>query len=429
MIAAKGAPEAIVDLCHLDAAQSQVIAAQVAAMAVDGLRVLGVARATFDATPLPGNQHDFEFEFLGLVGLEDPVRPEVPKAIAECHAAGIRVVMITGDHPATAVSIARQAGLPADGRAMTGTELLALSDEALAARLADTHIFCRVQPEQKLRLVQAFRARGDVVAMTGDGVNDAPALKAAHIGVAMCARGTDVAREAADLVLLNDDFTSLVTAVRYGRRVFANLRKAIVFIVAVHVPIVGLSVLPVMLGWPMLLMPVHVLFLQLIIDPACSVVFEAEPLEDKAMNMPPRRPEAHLFDARVLVRGLLQGAGLLGVLLLVYAQARTFSGSDDVARALTFTVMVLSNLGLIWANRFWRPAAMTGRHGANQSFIWIALATVVLMGIILSVSVISGLFAFAAPSPRMLAAGLGAAALSLLWFEVVKWGLVRRGWA
>ena len=292
MIAAKGAPEAIVDLCHMNATRQAAIAAQVATMAGDGLRVLGVARATFSASELPAEQHDFDFEFLGLVALEDPVRPDVPEAIAECLAAGIRVVMITGDHPATAVSIARQADITADGQVMTGAELMALDDEALAKRLADTRVFCRVGPEQKLRLVQAFRARGDIVAMTGDGVNDAPALKAAHIGVAMGARGTDVAREAAALVLLNDDFSSLVTAVRYGRRVFANLRKAIVFVVAVHVPIVGLSILPVMFGWPMLLMPVHILFLQLIIDPACSVVFEAEPLEADAMNVPPRRQDA-----------------------------------------------------------------------------------------------------------------------------------------
>src|SRR5450755_717965 len=236
MIAAKGAPEAIVDLCHMDVARAAAVAAQVAALADNGLRVLGVARSTFDAEPLPGKQHDFAFEFLGLVALADPVRADVPAAIAECRAAGIRVVMITGDHPATAISIARQAGLACEGRVMTGTDLSALSDEALGLQLAETRIFCRVRPEQKLRLVQAFRARGDVVAMTGDGVNDAPALKAANIGVAMGARGTDVAREAAALVLLNDDFASLVTAVRYGRRVFANLRKAIVFVVAVHVP-------------------------------------------------------------------------------------------------------------------------------------------------------------------------------------------------
>ncbi|WP_431276005.1 cation-translocating P-type ATPase [Variovorax ureilyticus] len=322
LIAAKGAPEAIVDLCHMDADRSAEVAAQVRLMARDGLRVLGVAQATFGAAPLPGIQHDFDFRFLGLVGLEDPVRPEVPHAIAECREAGIRVVMMTGDHSATAISVARQAGLDADAAVVTGVELAGLSDEALEARLAQTHIFSRVQPDQKLRLIRAFNARGDVVAMTGDGVNDAPALKAAHIGVAMGARGTEVARESAALVLLNDDFASLVTAVRYGRRVFANLRKALVFVVAAHVPIVGLSVAPVLLGWPLLLMPVHILFLQLIIDPACSVVFEAQPLEPDAMKRPPRRADQRLFDKAVLVRGLWQGAGLLALLVGLYAGSR-----------------------------------------------------------------------------------------------------------
>ena len=426
MIAAKGAPEAIVDLCHMDVARAAAVAAQVAALADNGLRVLGVARSTFDAEPLPGKQHDFAFEFLGLVALEDPVRADVPAAIAECRPRGIRVVMITGDHPATAISIARPAGLACEGRVMTGTDLSALSDEGLGLQLAETRIFCRVRPEQKLRLVQAFRARGDVVAMTGDGVNDAPALKAANIGVAMGARGTDVAREAAALVLLNDDFASLVTAVRYGRRVFANLRKAIVFVVAVHVPIVGLSILPVMLGWPMLLMPVHVLFLQLIIDPACSVVFEAEPLEAGAMTAPPRPPNARLFDAAVLVRGLWQGAGLLVMLLAVYALARSAADSDDVARALTFTVLVLSNLALIFANRSWHGPALPGQGGSSRSFVWIALAAIALLGTILAVPALSRLFTFATPTPAMLVAGMTAVGFSWLWFEAVKWKLGRR---
>jgi Ca2+-transporting ATPase len=426
MIAAKGAPEAIVDLCHLDATRHAAIAAQVAVMAGDGLRVLGVARAVFSAQALPGDQHDFDFEFLGLIGLEDPVRPDVPQAIAECRAAGIRVVMITGDHPATAASVARQAGLDADARPITGTELDALDDAELAARLADTTIFCRVQPEQKLRLVQAFRARGDVVAMTGDGVNDAPALKAAHIGVAMGARGTDVARQAAALVLLNDDFASLVTAVRYGRRVFANLRKAFVFVIAVHLPIIGLSILPVLLGWPMLLMPVHILFLQLIIDPACSVVFEAEPLEPQAMTAPPRRPDARLFDAEVLIRGLWQGSGLLAMLVAAYALARSASQSDDTARTLTFTALVLSNLTLIHANRSWGSVSLTGGNGVNRSFRWIALATLALLGLVLGVPAIRELFAFALPSPTLLLVSAGIALVSLLWFEAVKWWLTRR---
>ncbi len=421
LIAAKGAPEAIIDLCHMDAQRSAAIAQQVTALAQAGLRVLGVAQATFASDALPGNQHDFDFEFMGLVALQDPVRADVPHAIAECHAAGIRVVMITGDHPSTAVSIARQAGLGGDSAVMTGAELDAMDDEALRIRLADTQVFCRVQPEQKLRLVQAFRARGDVVAMTGDGVNDAPALKAAHIGVAMGARGTDVAREAAALVLLNDDFASLVVAVRYGRRVFANLRKAIVFVVAVHVPIVGLSILPVLLGWPMLLMPVHILFLQLIIDPACSVVFEAEPLEARAMTDGPRSPGMRLFEATVLSRGLWQGLGLLGILLLVFGMTRDASGSDPAARAMVFMVLVLSNLALIHVNRSWARTPLAGPRVANQAFVWISLFTVLLLSVVLTVPVVGQLFAFELPSLLLLMGGLVAVVAGWLWFEAVKW--------
>jgi P-type Ca2+ transporter type 2C len=426
LVAAKGAPEAIIDLCHLDAARHAPIARQVELMAGDGLRVLAVARAISTSASLPDGQHDFEFEFIGLVALEDPVRPDVPAAIAECRAAGIRVVMITGDHPQTALSIARQAGLVADGRALTGPELDLLDDAALAARLADTDVYCRVRPEQKLRLVQAFRARGDVVAMTGDGVNDAPALKAAHIGVAMGARGTDVAREAAALVLLGDDFASLVTAVRYGRRVFANLRKAIAFVLAVHLPIVGLSIVPLLLGWPMVLMPVHILFLQLIIDPACSIVFEAEPLEADAMRVPPRRPDARLFDAQVLARGLVQGSGLFGIVLLAYLIARSATGSDETARALAFVVLVLSNLALIHVNRTWTPGRDSTRPW-NPAFGWIVSATCVLLAVVLWLPAVSALFAFTTPSTTLLLTGAALCLAALAWFQASKW-LVGR-WA
>jgi Ca2+-transporting ATPase len=424
LIAAKGAPEAIVDLCHLDAGQGARIAAQVQAMAADGLRVLGVAQAGFAAGVLPAIQHDFEFRFLGLIGLEDPVRADVPRAISECRAAGIRVVMMTGDHPATALSVARQAGLNTDSPAVTGTELASLSDAELRDRLARTSIFCRVQPDQKLRLVRAFRARGDVVAMTGDGVNDAPALKAADIGVAMGARGTEVARQAAALVLLNDDFASLVTAVRHGRRVFGNLRKAIAFVVAAHVPIVGLTVLPVLLGWPVLLMPVHILFLQLIIDPACSVVFEAEPLEADAMQAPPRASHQRLFDRALLVRGLFQGAGLLVLVLAFHAAARTLlpadAQRDDAARALTFVVLVLANLALIQGNRRWGRGEARRPNAGSACFGWIAAASVAVLAGVLATPTIRRLFAFAAPPPLWLLWAVAVAALSAAWFDFTK---------
>ncbi len=425
LVAAKGAPEAIMDLCHLDAARHEPIARQVQKMAGDGLRVLAVARAMFPSGALPDAQHDFEFQFIGLVALEDPVRPDVPAAIAECRAAGIRVVMITGDHPQTALSIARQAGLVVGGQAVTGPELDQLDDAQLAARLADTNVFCRVHPEQKLRLVQAFRSRGDVVAMTGDGVNDAPALKAAHIGVAMGARGTDVAREAAALVLLNDDFASLVTAVRYGRRVFANLRKAIAFVLAVHLPIVGLSIVPLVLGWPMVLMPVHILFLQLIIDPTCSIVFEAEPLEANAMLAPPRRPDARLFDAQVLLRGVVQGSGLFGIVLVAYLIARSSSGSDETARALAFAVLVVSSLALIHVSRTWSARRDSTRHW-NAAFGWIASASCALLALGLWVPAISDLFSFTTLSATLLLSGAALCVGAWAWFEATKWLAGRR---
>ena len=268
IIAAKGAPEAIADLCHLDTASTRQLLTDVERMAQQGLRVLGVAKGAVGQASLPDRQHDFDFSFVGLVGLADPVRPTVPATVEECRSAGVRVVMITGDYQTTAENIAQQVGLDNPKDIITGPQLDQMSDECLAKRIGHVSVFARVVPEQKLRIVNAFKKCREIVAMTGDGVNDAPALKSAHIGIAMGGRGTDVAREASALVLLDDNFSSIVDAVKLGRRIFDNIKKAVSYIFAIHVPIAGLSMAPIFVGdWPIILMPIHVVFLELIIDP------------------------------------------------------------------------------------------------------------------------------------------------------------------
>ena len=420
IIAAKGAPEAIIDLCHLDASVAQDILNQVNALAEQGLRVLGVAKAAFTQQALPDIQHDFPFQFLGLVALADPIRPMVPAAIEESHAAGLRVVMITGDYPATATNIARQIGLEVPEEIITGPELNNLSDAELQRRIKTVNIFCRVMPEQKLRLVSAFKSNGDIVVMTGDGVNDAPALKSAHIGIAMGARGTDVARESASLVLLDDDFSSIVSAVKLGRRIFDNLQKAVAFVIAVHIPIVALSLIPVMMGWPVVLMPVHILFLQLIIDPVCSIVFEAEPEEADVMQRPPRSPDAKLFDHELLKLGFMQGSVLLVIVLAIFGFALYRGLGADEARALTFATLVLASIGLIFTNRSRSRSAFATLWSHNAALWWIVTGAVIGLSLILFLPVLSELFSFGKLDPAELVFCLVAGFTTFGLFEAFK---------
>lgn len=421
VLATKGAPEAIADLCHLNSERTKAIGEQVAAMAQDGLRVLGVAKGLFGQQPLPGEQHDFTFEFLGLVGLADPVRPTVPVAVEECYTAGIRVVMITGDHPTTAKSIARQAGIKPLDEIITGPELEKFDEVELQRRVRTINVFARMVPEQKLRLVNALKANGEVVAMTGDGVNDAPALKAAHIGIAMGGRGTDVAREAASLVLLDDDFASIVKSVRMGRRIFDHLQKAMTYIVAVHVPIAGMSIVPVLLGGPLALLPVHILFLELVIDPACSVVFEAEPEEADVMSRPPRNPTAPLFGSRILGVGLLQGASALLIVLAIYLSALWGWLNSSDAIALSFTTLVVANLGLIFANRSWTRSIWSTLRTPNAPLWWVIGGTTFFLGLALYVPFLRDLFHFSFLHPDDLLLCIAAGSASILWFEGIKW--------
>lgn len=427
VLATKGAPEAIAELCHLDAERTKAIGDQVALMAQEGLRVLGVAKGVYVQQALPGQQHDFTFELLGLVGLADPVRPTVPAAVEECYTAGIRVVMITGDHPTTAESIARQAGINPVDEIITGPELEKLDESELRRRVRTVNVFARMVPEQKLRLVNALKANGEVVAMTGDGVNDAPALKAAHIGIAMGGRGTDVAREAAALVLLTDDFASIVQSVRMGRRIFDHLQKAMTYIVAVHVPIAGMSLIPVIFGWPLALLPVHILFLELVIDPACSIVFEAEPEEADVMSRPPRDPEEPLFGRRLLSLGLLQGASVLVIVVAVYLSALLGWQDAQDATALSFTTLLVANLGLIFANRSWTRTIWSTLRTPNRALWWVCGTTLFFLALALYVPFLRGLFHFSMLHPTDLAICLGGGVLSVLWFEGLK--VFQQKWA
>ncbi|GCL64686.1 cation-translocating P-type ATPase [Pseudaquabacterium pictum] len=423
-VAAKGSPEAVMDLCHLDAAQRAQVAAAVDALAASGLRVLAAARGTFTGADWPASEHDFDFAFTGLLGLADPVRPQVPAAVAECRAAGIRVVMITGDYPATARAIARQAGLSgADngaGDVLSGDEIATLSDEALCARMATVSVCARIAPEQKLRIVQALKARGDIVAMTGDGVNDAPALRAAHVGVAMGGRGTDVARESAALVLVDDNFAAIVAAVRLGRRIFDNLRKAMSYILAVHVPIAGMALLPVLFGWPALLFPMHIALLELIIDPACSIAFENEPAERDVMQRPPRDATAPLFGGATLWLALLQGLGVLAAVMGAFAWASPRIPEAE-ARAFAFATLVVGNLALILSNRSaTRSLWATLRTPNSTLWVVVGLALALLLAALYLPWAV-GVLRFAPLPAQELAAACGLGLLSVLWFEAIKW--------
>ncbi len=420
VVSTKGAPEAIAELCHLSPEARELLASEVQSLASQGFRVLGAARGTTATGALPEEHHDLTLSLVGLLGFEDPLRPSVRNAVAECHTAGVRVVMITGDYPATAQSIARNAGLARCDDVLTGADLRTMSDEELSRRVANVQVFARVVPEQKLRIVNALKANNEVVAMTGDGVNDAPALKAAHIGIAMGGRGTDVAREAASLVLLDDDFSSIVAAVKLGRRIYDNIRKAIVFILAVHVPIAGLSMLPVFFSdWPLLLLPVHIAFLQLIIDPACTLIFEAEQAESDVMQRPPRRPDVGLFSKETLTIAILQGFSILAVCVGAFLLARR-DHSDDAARALSFVTMVVAFVMVILVNRSWHRSALSMFRVPNAAVRWVLLGATSLLALAVFTPAVRSLFHFAPLHPPDLMLSLGAGFLCVLWFEALK---------
>ncbi|MDZ4729579.1 MAG: cation-translocating P-type ATPase [Xanthomonadales bacterium] len=419
LVAAKGAPEAIAKLCKLDDAARAAVTQAVDEMAQTGLRVLGVAQASFAGTDLPNTQQDFDFRFVGLVGLADPVRESVPSAIAECRNAGIRVIMITGDYPATAFAVAVAAGLSGEDM-MSGDELESLNDDELASRLRTVNIFARIMPEQKLRIVNALKANGEIVAMTGDGVNDAPSLKAAHIGVAMGGRGTDVAREASSIVLLDDDFGSIVDTIRLGRRIYTNLRKAMSFILAVHIPIAGLALMPLIFGLPILFGPMHIAFLEMVIDPVCSLVFEAETAEEGQMRRPPRAANEPLFSALTIAWSLLQGALVFALLAAIFVVLLHYGLADDQVRAVTFASLVVSIIALILVNRSAGASIITAIRRPNRALGIVFPIVATLLAMTLFWPYVRSMFGFAALDVSALLIPLATGVVVLVTLEGLK---------
>jgi len=421
IIAAKGAPEAIFDLCHLDLNSKGKYEKAVTEMASAGLRVLGVTKATINTEHLPETQHDFDFEFVGLIGLSDPIRENIPEAVAECHKAGIRVIMITGDYPVTAMNIAKEIGLKNPGLCIAGNELLEMSEEELCTRIKDVNVFARVVPEQKLKIVNALKKNNEIVAMTGDGVNDAPALKTANIGIAMGAKGTDVAREASSLVLMDDNFASIVGAVKMGRRIFDNLQKALGYIFAIHVPIAGLSLIPVLFAnMPLILWPVHIVFLELIIDPACSIIFEAEKEEKNVMSRPPKKIDEPFFGAKKILLSCTQGIGILVICLLVYFIGIKMGYTEKAVRTFTFITLIISNVAVILSNRSWTSGIFKILITPNKAVKWIVGGAVLFLILILNIPFLLDLFQFEKIGLLETVICAFAGLFSITWFELYK---------
>jgi Ca2+-transporting ATPase len=418
-ITSKGAPEAIAAMCRLDSDARHRMLAAVDAMATRGIRVLAVATAQPPDRDWAASQDGYRYTLTGLVGLADPLRPGVTAAIARCQRAGIRVVMITGDYAATARSIAADAGI-AEGDVLTGADLAALDDTRLARRLKTVTVFARIMPEQKLRIVEAFKTDGAIVAMTGDGVNDAPALKAAHIGIAMGRRGTDVAREAAAIVLLEDDFGSIVESVGLGRRIYDNIRKAMAFIFAVHVPIAGLALLPLLFGLPILFGPIHIALLEMVIDPVCALVFEAEREEDDIMERQPRDPDEPLFSSGMVAWSIFQGGVALVMLALLYFAGMSSGMPQADLRGLLFFALVAAILAMILVNRSFGASLRTALFRHNAALGWVLLAVPAVALLILVLPWARELLGFGSLAPGDLLPAVGVGIAVLLLLEILK---------
>lgn len=422
----KGSPEAILSLCKLKNTEETSLFTQVQFMAEKGQRILGLSKAKWNNSTFPDSQAGFNFEFIGFLGFEDPIRQEVPQSIKECYDAGIKVIMITGDYPSTAKSIALQVGMEKNRLMLTGTDLMNMSDKELKEKIKSVNIFARIVPEQKLQIIRALKANGEVVAMTGDGVNDAPALKAADIGIAMGGKGTDVARESSSLVLLDDNFSSIVSAIRAGRKIFDNLQKAMSYIIAIHIPIIGLTLLPAFFpGLPILLMPLHIVFMELIIDPVCSIAFESEKEEKGIMDRPPRKPNMQFFGFKKIFSSAAMGFLLLAMVVAVYFMAISENHTDGEIRAIAFSSLIIGNIFLILTTLSKTRNFITVLLEKNIALLVIIIAASGLMVLLISAPYLQSIFSFDYPGLSHFSISIIGAAIVLLILEIIKYSKMK----
>lgn len=428
IIAAKGAPEAIIACSGLTAEERNKVLAQVQSLASQGFRVLAVAEAVPNDQPYPKEQQDFSFTYLGLIAFNDPPKANIKDVFRSFKQAGIRVNIITGDNRATTTAIAQEVAFRIEGSPLEGDDVMRLSDTELDQAVRTSNLFTRMFPEAKLRVVNALKAQGHIVAMTGDGVNDGPALKAAHIGIAMGKRGSELAKEAADLILLDDDLGRMVDAVAMGRKIYSNLKKAIQYIISIHLPIILTVALPLIFGWPYLniFTPVHVIFLELLMGPTCSIAYENEPLEAGSMQRPPRRMDQTFLSWAELRTSLLQGIMITVGTLLCYQYGVQQDLGEDMTRTLVFTALVTANIALTLVNRSFQHSIITTLSYRNTMIRGIIIATVGLLLLMLYVPLLRDFFHLASPSAALLGLGSAVGSLSVLWYEGVKWWARRK---
>ena len=423
IIAAKGAPEALISISHLTDDEKKRIDLAIVAMAAEGYRVLAVGEANFLGNEFPATQQEFRFKFKGLVGFYDPPKQNIKAVLQAFYKAGIAVKIITGDNAETTNAIARQIGFRQGEHFLNGDELMQLTDEELSQKVAKVNIFTRMFPEAKLKIINALKARNEIVAMTGDGVNDGPALKAAHIGIAMGKKGTEIAKQAASLILMEDDISKMVDAIAMGRRIYTNLKKAIQYIISIHIPIVLTVFIPLALGWiyPNIFSPLHIIFLELIMGPTCSIIYENEPMEKNTMQQKPRPFSSTFFNWKELTTSIVQGLAITLGTLLTYQYAVHNMANEQTTRTMVFTCLIAANILLTLVNRSFYYSLFTTAKYKNNLVLLIIAVTVVVTAALLYIAPLASFFGFKFLTLSQISISVAIGFLSVIWFEIIKW--------